>query len=45
MRRQFGRRWAWEWRDIIAQRATSDKDYVSRTGFDQQTGEIYGESS
>jgi hypothetical protein len=33
MRRQFGRRWAWEWRDIIAERARamSDKDYVSTT--------------
>jgi hypothetical protein len=42
MRRQFGKRWAWEWRDVIAARATSDMDYVSRSGeFDEQTGEIY----
>jgi hypothetical protein len=34
MRRQFGRRWAWEWKDIIAQRALE-------SGIDTQTGEIY----
>jgi hypothetical protein len=42
MRRRYGRRWAWEWRDVISNRATSDKDYVSRSGVDKQTGEIYG---
>jgi len=34
MRRRFGRRWAWEWRDVIAERALRER-------VDQQTGEIY----
>jgi hypothetical protein len=34
MRRRFGRRWAWEWKDIIAQRALESR-------FDTSTGEIY----
>ena len=46
MRRAYGQRWAWEWRDVISSRAMSDKRHVSLSGeFDQQTGEIYGEGS
>ena len=33
MRRQFGRRWAWEWRDVIAQRALESR-------VDTSTGEM-----
>jgi hypothetical protein len=42
MRMAYGRRWAWEWRDVISQRAAvamADKDYVSTT-VDESTGEI-----
>jgi hypothetical protein len=35
MRRRFGKRWAWEWRDIVAQRARE-------AGIDRETGEILG---
>jgi hypothetical protein len=35
MRRAYGRRWAWEWRDVISARALDCK-------VDKQTGEIYG---
>ena len=34
MRRAYGRRWAWEWRDVIAERALCHR-------VDKQTGEIY----
>jgi hypothetical protein len=35
MRRRFGKRWAWDWRDIVAQRARE-------AGIDRSTGEILG---
>jgi hypothetical protein len=39
MRRAYGRRWAWEWRDVIAARAATP----AAPRVDTSTGEIYGD--
>jgi hypothetical protein len=41
MRRRYGRRWAWDWRDTIC---PGTEGAESGESVDKQTGEIYGEA-